>query len=52
VILVWDAGTGAGLLAGARTTSPLVGIRTDVLRQVADRNLAMAVERLLGHGSA
>ncbi len=33
VFLNWDAGTGAGLLAGASTTSPLVGITTDILRQ-------------------
>lgn len=33
VFLNWDAGTGVGLLAGASTTSPLVGIATDVLRE-------------------
>lgn len=33
MILEWDAGTGAGLLAGASTTSPLVGITSDVLRE-------------------
>lgn len=37
VSLGWDAGTGAGLLAGGTTTSPLVGITTDTLKDaVAD----------------
>lgn len=37
VFMRWDAGTGAGLLAGGTTTSPLVGIATDALKAaVAD----------------
>lgn len=32
VFMGWDAGTGAGLLAGGTTTSPLVGIATDALK--------------------
>ena len=51
VYMGWSAGTGAGLLSGGTTTSPLLGISTDALRgaisdpvelAVQDANVAMA----------